>query len=735
MGGVFPARIAETALKAFIEDEIDAGSGSTGSLHRGTPILGACGARKEHSGGDLSHHRTGPEPGPAARRSPSPILPSRGAALAAFAVLCAGAAAATRLLSPDLHIGSDRGDWPSATAGLRETAEGLGGRERAVVHFHDLDGRPGELRLTLSSRDAAEPVSVTVLRDGDEPRLLFLGDRPTTIALPLSRGARDIDVRLEAAGGQPHRQSWYRIHEVLVQREATGWRRLAQALPVLIGLASLAFFWPRLPALSALAWSLLATGGGASLIAALLEPASALQLGAAARDGLRLAGLALLWSVALGRPSRAAAAAALAGTVAVVYLPTVWFGFLTDDFYFGRPLSAPQLLSTLYGHWDPLGHANDHYRPVTAISFALDYGLWGPRPAGYHLTNVVVHAAGALVACGLLAQLGLSHRASLAGALAWSIHPLAASAVAWVSERTDGLMALFYLACLLAAAAARDKSGGLGAVALGVLSLGAKEMALTLPAAVVLVAVVLGSEHRARLAVAGALAAAAAAHVRLWLSLFGSKAASTLALVRARADALGPPGLLLLVPALLAPIFVPVPYAYWKQRSHDWTFLAAGALAGPVAALLVRRWGTGRPGRVALLGLAWPFVTIAPVLGLRGDVDLYRLGLLPAFGFALLCAAAFAALEQRERLRIALALAVVVLLVTARAAQLTVAEWGPESWLAGASARWKRNDPTWMGSISPQMRRLFLAQVERREHARRWVERRPALSRDAPPAR
>ena len=42
------------------------------------------------------------------------------------------------------------------------------------------------------------------------------------------------------------------------------------------------------------------------------------------------------------------------------------------------------MFSTLHG---------GHYQPLTWLTFALDYALWGLDPAGYHLTNVVLHAA------------------------------------------------------------------------------------------------------------------------------------------------------------------------------------------------------------------------------------------------------------------------------------------------------------------------------------------------------
>ncbi len=41
--------------------------------------------------------------------------------------------------------------------------------------------------------------------------------------------------------------------------------------------------------------------------------------------------------------------------------------------------------------------ARVHWMPLTTISFQIDFELWGLQPAGYHLTNVVLHALGTLL--------------------------------------------------------------------------------------------------------------------------------------------------------------------------------------------------------------------------------------------------------------------------------------------------------------------------------------------------
>jgi protein O-mannosyl-transferase len=140
-----------------------------------------------------------------------------------------------------------------------------------------------------------------------------------------------------------------------------------------------------------------------------------------------------------------------------------------------------------------------HYMPLTWISFALDYLLWGMDPFGYHLTNLMLHTANAvlvfLIARRLLSAAAPDHdRAglllgSVAAALFFSIHPLRVESVAWATERKDVLCGLFYLLAVGAYLRAwRGPADGAVArrwywssVVFFALALLSKAMAMTLP--------------------------------------------------------------------------------------------------------------------------------------------------------------------------------------------------------------------------------------------------------------
>ena len=93
----------------------------------------------------------------------------------------------------------------------------------------------------------------------------------------------------------------------------------------------------------------------------------------------------------------------------------------------------------------PVGKA---YLPLRTLSYAADHAIWGHRAWGYHLTNVLLHAANAALAFAVVARLCASTRAGLLCAILFAVHPMQTESVAWVAGRRDVLSALFYLSAV-----------------------------------------------------------------------------------------------------------------------------------------------------------------------------------------------------------------------------------------------------------------------------------------------
>ncbi|HTF91205.1 MAG TPA: tetratricopeptide repeat protein [Planctomycetota bacterium] len=144
-----------------------------------------------------------------------------------------------------------------------------------------------------------------------------------------------------------------------------------------------------------------------------------------------------------------------------------------------------------------------HYQPLSWLSFALEYTLWGPSPERMHLVNVLLHALNAVLLARLVTRLiawssgarpgGESMSAWLGGAAAallFSMHPLRVESVAWATERRDVLSTLFLLSCLLCWLRTKDGSSNRAlwwilALAWYACSLLSKAWGMTLPALLV----------------------------------------------------------------------------------------------------------------------------------------------------------------------------------------------------------------------------------------------------------
>ncbi len=144
-------------------------------------------------------------------------------------------------------------------------------------------------------------------------------------------------------------------------------------------------------------------------------------------------------------------------------------------------------------YWPKVVNGSGLYRPVTLSSFALEWGLWNGHPAGFHLVNLAVHALASLMVFFLILEMSATLPALVGGAL-FAAHPVHSEAVANVVGRAELYSALFVLgACLLfwkgrGLSATWRPARLLGIGALYMLGLGSKEMAATLPALLVLLA-------------------------------------------------------------------------------------------------------------------------------------------------------------------------------------------------------------------------------------------------------
>jgi SAM-dependent methyltransferase/tetratricopeptide (TPR) repeat protein len=138
------------------------------------------------------------------------------------------------------------------------------------------------------------------------------------------------------------------------------------------------------------------------------------------------------------------------------------------------------------------GAIEGHYfRPTLAITLALDATLWGLNPAGFHLTNVLLHVLVTFLVSRLILAMGATRGVAVLAALIFGIYPVHVEAVAWIAGRQELLLSIGIIGCILAYR--RWKGPGrsrllseMAALVFLAMALLSKESAVALPALLVL---------------------------------------------------------------------------------------------------------------------------------------------------------------------------------------------------------------------------------------------------------
>ncbi|ACG71905.1 Tetratricopeptide TPR_4 [Anaeromyxobacter sp. K] len=388
------------------------------------------------------------------------------------------------------------------------------------------------------------------------------------------------------------------------------------------------------------------------------------------------------------RPRHWQALAAIAALGVLAYANSLDAAFVFDDIRVIR--NDPRLRDLLW--WlTPEGYHSAPTRVAAYVSFAINHRLGGTAPFGFHAVNLAVH----LVSSALVYALGVlafrtprlapsvlapqARTVALVAAAIFVAHPLQTQAVTYVVQRMTSLAAMFYLLAVVAYLAWRlgGVSGGgrgKGAVAYGAAVLAAflavrtKEIAITLPAAILLCEVTLFERPR----VLPALPFFAAAAL-IPLSLVGHAGPSPAALLESASSATRVQTELGRLEYLATQLPVVVTYLFLlllpigQNIDHDYpvyrTFLApevlsAAVVLGAIAATAAYAYlrtsaGSRRPldpaARLAGACAAWWFLTLSvessviPIVDVINEHRVY----LPSVGFAVAASMGIAVAARR----------------------------------------------------------------------------------------
>jgi protein O-mannosyl-transferase len=169
-----------------------------------------------------------------------------------------------------------------------------------------------------------------------------------------------------------------------------------------------------------------------------------------------------------------------------IYFQVIHYSFTNydDGEYVVDNLSIHQGISPATLRWAITSTEHANWHPVTWMSHALDWQLFGGDPSGHHLMSLLLHVLNVLLLFFFLARVTGSELRSLFVAALFAVHPINVESVAWVAERKNVLCTLFFLLALIAYSwyARHPKLVHYLVVAvLFAFALGAKSMVVTFP--------------------------------------------------------------------------------------------------------------------------------------------------------------------------------------------------------------------------------------------------------------
>jgi len=145
----------------------------------------------------------------------------------------------------------------------------------------------------------------------------------------------------------------------------------------------------------------------------------------------------------------------ICGIAFLCYAQTLAFPFVYDD----KMLITDNPYVTSFRYlprfftmhlWDSFNiHFVNFYRPLLLSWLLLNHAFFGFHPAGWHLTNILLHVAATYLVCVLAEKFCGDRGIAIITGLLFAVHPVHLEVVAWISAASDMLLTVFVLASLI----------------------------------------------------------------------------------------------------------------------------------------------------------------------------------------------------------------------------------------------------------------------------------------------
>ncbi|MBF0555149.1 MAG: glycosyltransferase family 39 protein, partial [Nitrospirae bacterium] len=182
----------------------------------------------------------------------------------------------------------------------------------------------------------------------------------------------------------------------------------------------------------------------------------------------------------------------LTAAALIVFLPVKDFGFVSfdDAIHITNNPYVPAGLTVQGIKWAFTTTLDGNWIPLMWLSHMVDAALYGARPGGHHISNLILHIINTILLFLLFKEMtGDVWRGAFIAAL-FALHPAHVESVAWVSQRKELLSALFGFAALLAYVKYAERPSlkkYMYVICFFVLGLMSKPMLVTLPFVLLLI--------------------------------------------------------------------------------------------------------------------------------------------------------------------------------------------------------------------------------------------------------
>jgi Tfp pilus assembly protein PilF len=138
----------------------------------------------------------------------------------------------------------------------------------------------------------------------------------------------------------------------------------------------------------------------------------------------------------------------------LVYLNALKNGFVWDDMVLIVDNEGIKHWSCLWKNFtsdffdtteDIIDFKYGYYRPIITLSYIIDYAIWGLKPWGFHLSNIIFHIIGCILVFFSLSVIFNKRGTAFIASLLFACHPIHTESVTWISGRTDVIAGLFFL--------------------------------------------------------------------------------------------------------------------------------------------------------------------------------------------------------------------------------------------------------------------------------------------------